>query len=703
MDTKDLLEKASIGFETLKIDQKFKDSAILHLQQWLTQDLYKDYKPQIEHIINSGYWDYLLDCFYQIIPFGTAGRRGEVGIGPNRINLFTIQASAQGHSQYLAKQYGSEAKKRGIVLAYDVRKFFTNKYFNNHIHNPVKNLDCKSLAFGATEVYVANGIKVHMFEDVRTTPELSFAIRHLHCVGGAMMSASHSPPEYNGKKVFDEFGGQLTPPDDEILVSEVTQNTTQIKTEMIDKAIEAGLVVYIGKDIDNAYVKAVTNLSHSHERNIKIVFTPLHGCGTTSVTPVLENAGFKVFIDPKTSNKSGLFENITYNIPNPEVSESFNTTIKYANQVSADIILSADPDADRIGIMVNHNNTWTFLNGNEIAVLLTEYAIQKCDPNLRHTGIVIKTQVTTNLMTEICEFNNVEIIGDLLVGFKYIGHEMNLLVKNRRIDNFLFASEDTHGCISGNYIREKDAALSGLWIAEYAAELKESGKTLVDELDRIFSKYGYYRNYITEIRILGAEGMSQIQKIQESYRVNPPRFLWGYEVIEFEDWLNRTPIVSETDKTSKDGLVFKLKPINNIIKSIKVTIRPSGTEPKIKMYFEIGSKSTDISQLDNIKEITEKILKEIEKSVMGNSCKIIGIDFPERGFLLFWQLPLMVKMKYFEIENELAELKNKYPSPVERKAKLDKLLKFLGSDPIQKIDEAFKAKYQQGVEEYLEL
>ncbi|TXH07100.1 MAG: phospho-sugar mutase, partial [Candidatus Moraniibacteriota bacterium] len=234
MEVTRLLEKAKAGFNTVNVGATYKESAMVSLETWLTKLEFQKYQPQIEHMIESGYWDYLLDCFYQVIPFGTGGRRGEVGIGPNRINPWTIQASAQGHSQYLIKQYGEEAKKRGIVLAYDVRQFFTNKYFNDALDNPVRNLNCKDLALAAATVYSANGIKVFLFNSFRTTPELSFAIRYLKAVSGDMFSASHNPPEHNGKKIYDEFGGQLIAPFDEQLVNEVTQNVVNINTISID-------------------------------------------------------------------------------------------------------------------------------------------------------------------------------------------------------------------------------------------------------------------------------------------------------------------------------------------------------------------------------------------------------------------------------------------------------------------------------------
>jgi phosphoglucomutase len=697
--TSELIDSVKNGFKTLKVDQKYKDLAITHIEKWLSSTEFSEYQPQLIHMINSESWDYLLDCFYQVIPFGTGGRRGEVGIGPNRINPWTIMSSAQGHSQFLIKQYGEDAKSRGVVLAFDVRQFFTNKFFNDELPNPVKNLDCKDLAIAATQVYTANDIKIYIFDAPRTTPELSFAIRHLKCVGGDMFSASHNPPEHNGKKVYDEFGGQLIPPDDEALVTEVTQNVQEIKTLDYEQAKNNGLIEIIGDEIDDAYIQAVANLSLSKSRNLDIVYTPLHGCGGTSVIKILQKVGFKVQSDPNTTNQSGKFENVTFNIPNPEVIQSFDSPLKFAKEQDADIILNSDPDADRIGVMVKNQGEWSFLNGNEIAAILTEFVISKRKQEVGENGVIVKTAVTTNLLTQIAQHHNMKIVGDLLVGFKYIGAIMNEMDQRGEIDNLLIACEESHGYIAGNYVRDKDAAIAGLWLAECAAELKEVNQTLVDYLENIYSKYGYFKNYLTEIRLPGAEGMSQIESIQKFFRDTQPKKFGEFEVESFEDWLDRTPIVSQTDKSSKNGLVFTFKPVIGTT-TMKITVRPSGTEPKIKMYFEIGSLPFDKKEMKTVVNKMQTLLEEFEKAFMMESYKSIGVDFPERGFLLFWQLPLTAKLKYFEIEDQIAALKNE--NQEKRKEMLDNLLSFLGSDPIQKVDNAFIKKYGESINTYLE-
>jgi len=704
-DSAALLKKAEAGFGHLNVSAKYIDSALKWLELWLTDDPFKDYVPQIEYLIESGKWDFLLDSFYQVIPFGTGGRRGLVGIGPNRINPWTIQASAQGHSQYLIKQFGDEAQKRGVVLAFDVRRYTQQGLYDNTRPNPVMNLDGLQLATAAAAVYAANGMKVYMFESVRTTPELSFAIRHLNAISGDMFSASHNLPTDNGKKVYDRFGGQLIPPDDQALVKEVTQNVREIKTISIAAAEAEGLVEHIGDKVDNAYFAAVCPVSLSAARGLKIIYSPLHGTGLTSVYPVLKKLGFDVTLDPQTSGLSGAFENVTFNIPNPEVVQSFDSSLPYAEKVDADILISTDPDADRIGVMLKHQGAWQFLTGNEIGIILTNYAISKyaAKGRLNPGCVIIKTEVTTSLIEEIARANGVQCIGNLLVGFKYIADMMNKIEKEGRIDDFIFGVEESHGYLTGNYARDKDAAPAAVWLAEHAAELKKQQKTLLDDLNDIYANYGYCHNYLTEIRLLGAKGMEQIARIMDHLRETRIESFGGFEVNQkFDRWQgDPQPHLSQTDTSARNMLVYQLANLPETA-GLRVTVRPSGTEPKIKMYFEVVGKPCSVPKLTDEKKKIVDIRLELEKSFMQYCYKLLDVDFPDRGFLLFWQLPLEAKLKYFEIEQDIANLKD-ISDAADRKEELDKLLIFLGANPIEKVDEAFKARYNQGVLQYLDL
>lgn len=705
VDVEKLLRKTEAGFQTLSVPQKYKQSALHWLENWLTDKTFSDYVPQLEYLIETGKWDFLLDSFYQVIPFGTGGRRGLVGIGPNRINTWTIQSSAQGHSQYLAKQYGDPARDRGVVLTYDVRKYSQKGIYSEALPNPVMDLDCRDLAVAAAEVYAANGMKVFLFDDVRSTPQLSFAIRHLDAVAGDMFSASHNLPTDNGKKVYDNFGGQLIPPDDQALVDEVTQNVASIKTIDFEEAKKSGRVVMIGEEVDSAYQKAVARVSLSGERDVNIVYSPLHGTGLTSVYPILTGLGFNVALDPKTSNLSGVFENVTFNIPNPEVEESFDSTLRFADAEGADLILNTDPDADRIGVMVKTENGWHFLNGNEIGIILTNFGISKFSaPGKRNrNALVIKTEVTTSLIEKIARQNGVQCIGNLLVGFKYIAHEMNRLESEGTIDDFILGTEESHGFVMGNYCRDKDAACAAVWIAEHAAELKQAGKTLVDELNDIYANYGYCHNYLTEIRLLGARGMEQIESIMNHLRNTDLDNLEEFVIAEKIDrWLGAPqPHLSATDTASRNVLIYRLQDLPET-DGIRMIVRPSGTEPKIKMYFEVIGKPVDRQALQEEKQRIVAIRERLEKRLMQYCYALLGVEFPERGFLLFWQLPLNDKLTYFEIEDDIVKLKDVADKNKRRKS-LDELLSFLGANPVEKVDKAFAAKFGTGILDYLAL
>jgi phosphoglucomutase/phosphomannomutase len=700
-----LIEKAKKGFETLDLPPHFITDALDRLATWLNDDMFTAYVPQIDHLIASGRWEFLLDSFYQVIPFGTGGRRGLVGVGPNRINPWTIQASAQGHSQYLVRAHGESARQRGLVLAYDVRQFTDTDVYDPDRPNPVKDLNCRQLAEAAARVYTANGIKVYLFDGTRSTPELSFAIRHLGAISGCMFSASHNLPTDNGKKVYDQFGGQLIPPHDQDLVDEVTANVAAIRTMDLTAAQEKGLLVTIGSQVDDAYRAAVAALQLSDARGVRILYSPLHGTGLTSVYPVLKEMGFDIHLDPATANLSGAFENVTFNIPNPEVIQSFDTALPNADAIGADVIMSTDPDADRIGIMVRHDGSWTFLNGNEIGIVLAEYAIDQYRKKgrLTPTHVIVKTEVTSSLIDTIATENGIRCIGDLLVGFKYIGDRMNRMEEQGRQGDFILGTEESHGFLMGNYARDKDAAGAAVWLAELTSLLKADGRTLVDYLDGIYAKYGYCHNYLTEIRLLGAKGIGRIRTIMEHMRTHAIPAVGDFAVSEQIDrWKGEPqPHLSRTDTSSRNVLILKLKNLPDT-RSIRVTVRPSGTEPKFKIYIEVLGRPFDLSAIEGAKAKIVAVQEELERAFMAYCYDILGVDFPERGVLLFWQLPLDDKMKYFEIEDRIADLKG-VADPGDRKRQLDQLLAFLGANPVQKVDRAFTARYGKGLLAYLDL
>jgi phosphoglucomutase/phosphomannomutase len=472
-----------------------------------------------------------------------------------------------------------------------------------------------------------------------------------------------------------------------------------------DEARRRGLVEILGEKIDRAYHAAACAVSLSSERDLKIFYSPLHGTGLTTIYPVLKQLGFDVTLCPATSTLSGAFERVTFNIPNPEVVESFGTSLPLAQAAGADILLSTDPDADRIGIMVNHRGQWLFLTGNEIAILIANYSIDKLRSAGRLTPqrVIVKTDVTTALIDKMARENNITCIGDLLVGFKYVAEEMNKLDAAGRGSDFIFGCEESHGYLTGTYARDKDAAGAAVWIAEYAAGLKRRGQSLVDALDDIYSTYGYCHNYLTEIRLLGAKGMEQIAAIMDHFRNHTVERFGGFEVAEKVDrWQGAPqPHLSATDTSARNVIILRLRDMPETTR-LRVTVRPSGTEPKIKMYFELVGKPCRRAELAGAKQALVDVRLELEKNFMHYCYGLIGVDFPERGFLLFWQLPLKDKLKYFEIEDEIARLKESSDRMV-RSQELENLLKFLGANPVQKIDNAFKARFGAGIREYLDL
>jgi len=494
-----------------------------------------------------------------------------------------------------------------------------------------------------------------------------------------------------------------TPQQIQYLVDEVTQNVKEIKTTDFEKAKKAGLVEYVGKDVDEAYWDTVCSVSLSKERDLKIVYSPLHGTGLSSTYPILKRLKFDVSLDPKTSNMSGAFENVMFNIPNPEVIESFNVSLPFAKSINADILISTDPDADRFGVMVNHKDSWKFLNGNEIGVILAQYGVNKYKSSgkLNKECILIKTAVTTSLIEKIAHKNGIECIGDLLVGFKYIANEMQKLENEGKIQNFILGMEESHGFIIKNYSHDKDAACAAVWISELAAELKKEGKTLVDYLDEIYSTYGYCHNYLTEVRLTGSKGMEQIALLMKTLRNEKIDSFGKFGICKKIDRWDGEAHLSATDTASRDVLVFNLNNVEGT-QDIKITVRPSGTEPKVKMYFELSGKAFDLKNIDEEKKRIVDITDDLEKDLMQHCYKILDVDFPRRGFLLFWQLPLNEKLKYFEIEGNITALKE-IQDKKEKKENLFKLLEFLGANPVEKVDKAFIDKYKVGMLDYLSL
>ncbi|MBU1613478.1 phospho-sugar mutase, partial [Patescibacteria group bacterium] len=457
------------------------EAAFLNIKKWLEGDEYKEFWGEIEQMIAKEDIAELNDAFYQMIPFGTAGRRGKMGVGTNRINVRAIAESAQGFSEYLIECFGAnQTSERGVVVTYDVR------------HH---SLDFAKIT---AQVFSANGIKAYFFDNIRSTPQLSFTIRYKKAIGGVMISASHNPPSDNGIKVYWEHGGQVVPPHDANIIKKVSE-VKGINLEDFEAELKAGKIVMLDESADKAYAEAVGNLSLGDYRDVHVVFTPLHGCASTSFLPVLRRVGFnhidevaeQMTLDPD-------FSQVAKQIPNPEVPISLGMATDQAKKSHADLVVAADPDADRIGVVSRESlasDNYIFLNGNQIGVLIFDYITRELKKKnaLPANGVLVKTVVTTDLLTKIAEDNNLETIPDLPVGFKYIADA----IENRMLDKvFLFGAEESHGYLYGDYARDKDGAVAALLICEYAALLKKEGRTLYEQLENIKREYGYYRELL---------------------------------------------------------------------------------------------------------------------------------------------------------------------------------------------------------------
>lgn len=711
-----IVSKLELGISQLKVGEQYKKTALENLKRWLEEKEFAEYQQQLHALIENGRFELLLDSFYQVIPFGTAGRRGPVGIGPNRINPWTIQASAQGHSNYLLDKFGADAKKRGLVICYDVRKYPDTKLYAADLPNPIGGISSKDLALYAALVYAANDIKCYMFDSCRSTPELSFAIRHLHAVSGIVISASHNPKEDNGKKVYSSDGGQLLPPEDQRL-SDTVNKVKEIKRISKEDAKSKGLLEEIGDKVDKAYIKAVTSQALAgntiDKSNLTVVYSPLHGVGITSAYQVMLQNGFKVVLDEKTASLDGAFPNVKFNIPNPEVVESMETMITKGKEVDADILINTDPDADRLGLMAKISGTgkdatYRYFSGNEIGIVLSHYVLEerKRHNKLPGNGILVKTTVTSELIAKIAHSYGIQIIGDLLVGFKYIAGEIKKLQDRHEEKRFLLGMEESHGFLVGTYARDKDAAGAALLLCELAAELKAEGKNIAGYLDGIYTKFGYHSHEQTSLIFLGAEGKEKIDKITASLRQNPPNTLGKWKITRVIDRWQGAPISSETDRSSRNVLTFDIEPSQGV-DFIKITVRPSGTEPKVKIYIEVGGKPLAGTQnLADEKQLLSRLTTEVIDSFTRMSYQCVGIDMPDRGFRLSNLLPVEIKLKYFGVETELLELEQKVAagtmSQDDVKKRVDELFKIFGKDPVEKISAAFQEKTGMRLRKFLD-
>lgn len=596
-----LLGAASAGFATLAVPEAARASALRHLRQWLTDPPFRAYQHQIRALIDAGHWDRLLDAFYQVLPFGTGGRRGPVGVGPNRFNPWTLGASVQGHAAWLRRVRGEGPLR--VVLACDVRCFEDLRgELIEGVPDPVRGTTSHDFAEIAAEVYAAAGISVVLPPPggVLSTPELSFAIRHLGADAGLNISASHNHPDDNGGKFYDHTGGQAVPPHDEDMAAEVAA-VTWVDRMSLDRARAAGLVETLPPALDEAYLRAVgaaIGASRPPE-GLRIVFTGLHGTGTRTVHRALQRAGFHVTLEPTQAPHDGGFPAVPFRAPNPEVPRSMDAAVAHAAQVDADLVMACDPDADRLGLMIRKQNPdpmatdpvrWVFASGNDIAALVTHAVLSRRASTAQ--PLVFKTEVTSAFVARVAEARGARVVGHLLVGFKYIGAAMAELEAHGRthgipgaLSQFAVGVEESHGVLVGTAVRDKDAAGGALVLADLAAREKARGRTLCDVLDDLRAEVGPVGNVLMSTVMRGAVGRARIQALQASLRSAPPARVGERAVLQVFDRQDPAgvfgPILSETDRASRDVLVFALEG------DARVVLRPSGTEPKNKVYVEV--------------------------------------------------------------------------------------------------------------------
>ena len=572
-----------------------------------------DYREKFEGWLSNPYFDEntkdelrsiaeddneIKERFYKDLEFGTAGLRGIIGAGTNRMNIYTVRKATQGLANYIMKN-GGQAK--GVAIAYDSRRM------------------SPEFADEAALCLAANGIKAYVFESLRPTPELSYAVRTLGCIAGINITASHNPPEYNGYKVYWEDGAQITPPHDKGIMDEVEAVTdyNTVKTMGLEEAKKAGLYEVIGQEVDDGYIaKLKKQVIHQDSidavgKELKIVYSPLHGTGNIPARRILKELGFEnVYVVKEQELPDGEFPTVSY--PNPEAKEAFELGLALAKEVDADLVLATDPDADRLGVYVKDakSGEYKVLTGNMSGCLLADYEIgqRKEVSGLPDDGYLIKTIVTSNLADAIAKGYDIGLI-EVLTGFKYIGQQI-LGFETTGKGTYLFGFEESYGCLIGTYARDKDAIVATMALCEAAAYYKTKGKTLWDAMVDMYDKYGYYKDDIQSITLKGIEGLQKIQEILETLRKNPPLEVGGYKVLKVRDYQADTIKDVATGDVAQTGLPTSNVLYYDLTDDAWLCVRPSGTEPKVKFYYGIkGSSLKDADEKSS--KLGEEVLSMI--------------------------------------------------------------------------------------------
>ena len=513
--------------------------------------------------------------FYKDLEFGTGGLRGIIGAGSNRLNRYTVGRATQGLANYILKE-GTQDK--GVAIAYDSRHM------------------SPEFAQIAGLVLAGNGIRAYVYPSLRPTPMLSFAVRELGCTAGIVITASHNPPEYNGYKVYWEDGAQITPPHDKNILAEVAKVTdfSQVKTMLKSEAEAAGLYHTIGKEMDDRYMEELKKQSIHPEiikamaKDIRIVYTPLHGTGNLPVRRVLKELGFEnVYVVKEQELPDGNFPTVSY--PNPESPKAFELALKLAKEVDADIVLATDPDADRLGVYAKDTKTGEYVSftGNMSGMLIAEYILRekKANGTLPANGALVETIVTTDMAKAIAKAYGVKLI-EVLTGFKYIGEQIKFFEQQNTYD-YVFGLEESYGCLAGTYARDKDACVAVMMLCEVASWCKKNNMTLWDEMLAMYEKYGYYREGLETKTLKGIDGAAQIQELMSNSRKNPPKTLGGFDVLAVRDYKEDTRKDTVTGEVTKTGLPESNVLYYELSDNAWCCMRPSGTEPKIKYYLSL--------------------------------------------------------------------------------------------------------------------
>lgn len=552
-------------------------------QKWCTDD-YFDIETKAELKAIEGDDKEIQDRFYRQLEFGTGGLRGVIGAGTNRMNIYTVRKATQGLANYIISQNGQE---KGVAIAFDSR-----------IMSP-------EFAKEAALCLNANGIKSYMFETLRPTPELSFAVRHLGCIAGIVVTASHNPREYNGYKVYWEDGAQITPPHDKNILAKVAEVTefSMVKTMAEEKAVEEGLHQIIGEEIDALYMEELKKQSIHPEvirkqaKNIKIVYTPLHGTGNIPVRRVLKELGFEqVYVVPEQELPDGNFPTVAY--PNPESEKAFELALKLAKEVDADIVLATDPDADRLGVYCKDIKSGEYISftGNMSGMLIAEYILSErtATGTMPKNPALVETIVTTDMAKAIAEAYHVKLI-EVLTGFKYIGEQIKRF-EEQGTYHYVFGLEESYGCLAGTYARDKDACVAVMLLCEVASWWKSKGMTLWDAMLDMYARYGYYQEGLETITLKGMDGAMQIQSMMKKMRNHPPKELAGLTVLAVRDYSLDTRTDLMTKEVTNTGLPSSNVLYYELSENSWCCVRPSGTEPKIKFYFGVKESSLEKSK-----------------------------------------------------------------------------------------------------------